>query len=316
MNESTPVAFDRDRLRSRLLAALAEARAPGFHLPGYFLRMGWPRMGGRTFVQTMDAGPHCTDSNGVAHPAVSGILVDGALANSIRLFIEPGSRMATVHMDIQYTGHAARDALEAEGTFEGFTEGAGVRQGISRTVMTSGGKAVCYATGAFVVLPAPPGVALAPMPFERDETSTAPLKPKELDPKERGVMRAAERALTAADSAHAFIERFWDIMPRETPTGAVCRVRIAPQIGNRVGHVQGGILIGLAQATASAAVPQHPVVSNISAWYVSPGQGTALRVKSRVVHAGRSFAVVHTEVRNADRSLVLEAVSNHTAGPS
>ena len=31
------------------------------------------------------------------------------------------------------------------------------------------------------------------------------------------------------------------------------------------------------------------------------------------MHAGRSFAVVRTEIRNADGSLVLEAVSNHAS---
>jgi len=36
-------------------------------------------------------------------------------------------------------------------------------------------------------------------------------------------------------------------------------------------------------------------------------------VRSKIVHEGRSFAVVKTEVRNADRSLVLEAVSNHAS---
>ena len=102
-------------------------------------------------------------------------------------------------------------------------------------------------------------------------------------------------------------------MPRATSGGASCRVPISPQISNRVGHVQGGILLGLAEATASAAVPRHSAVSTISAWYISPGQGTALSVRSRVVHAGRSFAVVRTEIRNADRRLVLEAMSNHAS---
>jgi methyl-accepting chemotaxis protein len=32
-----------------------------------------------------------------------------------------------------------------------------------------------------------------------------------------------------------------------------------------------------------------------------------------VLHAGRSFAVVRTEVRNADGTRVLEVVSNHAA---
>src|SRR4051812_30641511 len=111
-----------DALRTRLLSALAASREPGFHLPGYFLQMKWPHMAGRTAVQAMSSGEHCVDATGAAHPAVVGILVDGALSMAPRLVIEPGARMATVHMDIQYTGRAARDALSAEATLEGFFE--------------------------------------------------------------------------------------------------------------------------------------------------------------------------------------------------
>lgn len=313
MHEQRSSAPEADALRNRLLTALAENRTPGFHLPGYFLRMAWPSMGEKTVVQTMDAGAHCVDSTGAAHPAVVGILVDGALSMAPRLVIEPGARMATVHMDIQYTGRAARNALSAEATLEGFFSTDAVRQGISRAVMTSDGETVCYASGTFVVLSPPPGVQLAPLPWQRDDAAVPPLARRALEPKERGVLRAAERARESADEKHSFLERFWDIMPRQSAAGAACRVRIGPQIGNRVGHVQGGILIGIAQATASAAVPRHPAISNISAWYLSPGNGKALNVKSKVIHAGRSFAVVRTEVRNSDRSLVLEAVSNHAA---
>jgi acyl-coenzyme A thioesterase PaaI-like protein len=112
---------------------------------------------------------------------------------------------------------------------------------------------------------------------------------------------------------HAFIEHFWGNLPKTTTGGATCRVPIGPQIGNRVGHVQGGILIGLAQSTAAKAVPRHPAISNISAWYISPGSGKELYIRSSIVHAGRSFAVVRTEIKNADGKLVLEAVSNHAA---
>ena len=66
-------------------------------------------------------------------------------------------------------------------------------------------------------------------------------------------------------------------------------------------------------AAPAVDVPDHPAVSTVSAWYISPGQGKSLTARSKIVHAGRSFAVVRTEVRNADRSLVLTAVSNHAS---
>lgn len=305
--------IDANALRQRLLSALAANRAPGFHLPGYFLKIGWPNMGTDSIEQTMATGPHCWDANGVVDPAVLGVMIDGALATAPRLKIETGGRLATVHLNMQYTGHPARGPLHAVATLEGFFASDVVKQAISRAVLTSDGRDVCYATGTFVQLAPPPGAKLAPLPWQDDEAPPPPLTMKELDENERAVMRLANAALAKHDDEHSFIERFWGVLPKPTPNGATCRVKIGPQIGNRVGHVQGGILVGLAQATASAAVPRHAAISNISAWYISPGRGKALTAKSKVIHAGRSFAVVRTEVRNADRSLVLEAVTNHAA---
>lgn len=309
----TPIELDSTAVRRRVLAALAENRAPGFHFPGYFLNLSWPHIGKTAIAQAMSAGAHCVDAQGVVHPAAVGVMVDGALATAPRPLIETGSRLATVHLDIQYTGHAPRGRLHMEAAFEGFFAGDAFRQALTRGVMTSDGEPVCYATGTFVMLPPPVGVTLAPLPWQLDDEPKAALEPAELDAKERAVLRAAEAASKAHDTQHTFIERFWNIMPKHTATGATCRVKIGPQIGNRVGHIQGGILIGVAQACAAAAVPRHPAMSNISAWYISPGKGRALSVRSKIIHSGRSFAVVRTEVKNADGTRVLEAVSNHAA---
>lgn len=305
---------DAEAMRRRLLTALVANRAPGFHLPGYFLELSWPHIEGHEVVQAMKAGPHCCDARGNLHPAALGVMVDGALSMAPRLVIEPGARQATVHLNMQFTGHAPRSEMTMEARLEGFTAGASVRQALVRGVLTSEGETVCYATGTFVVLPPPPGAKLAPLPWQsKGEPAPGAPEPGELDANERAVLRAAEAALARDDSEHAFIEHFWGILPKQTAQGATCRVRIGPQIGNRVGHVQGGVLFGIAQATASAAVPRHPAVSTISAWYISPGHGKALSVRSKVIHAGRSFAVVRTEIKNADGTLVLEAVSSHAA---
>jgi acyl-coenzyme A thioesterase PaaI-like protein len=305
---------DAGAIERRTLAALAGNRVPGFHFAGYFLGFEWPHVGERDIVQTVQVGPHCTDAGGSADPALMGVHVDGVLASSARRGVDPGARLATVNLTLQYTGDAAASGpLSGEATLEGFYDGGAVRHAITRGVISSAGRPVCYASGTFVVLPPPPDVKLGPLPWEAGGTAPLPLQKSELTATERSVVRAARAAVKAADSQHAFIERFWGILPKTVAGGALCRVRITPQIGNRVGHVQGGILLGLAQATASAAVPGHPAVSTISAWYISPGNGKSLTVRSKIVHAGRSFAVVKTEIRNADKSLVLEAVSNHAS---
>lgn len=68
-------------------------------------------------------------------------------------------------------------------------------------------------------------------------------------------MKPCESALTRADQQHAFIEHFWGALPAPTASGARCTVKIGAQHGNRVAHVQGGLLFGLAAITACAAAP-------------------------------------------------------------
>ncbi|HEX2825242.1 MAG TPA: acyl-CoA thioesterase domain-containing protein [Burkholderiales bacterium] len=300
-------------IQDRVLRALAANRAPGFHFPGYFLELTWPHVGPDSISHAMTVGPHCLDAKGVIAPPALGVVIDGALATAPRLVIEPGGRQATVHLDIQYTGLEPRKDLYMEATLEGFFAADSARQAITRGALKSGGETIAHATGTFMVLPPPEGVKLAPLPWQQGDVRPQPLEMSELEEKERAVVRAAQAALSSHDGVHTFFERFVGIEPRHTATGATCRVAIGYQIGNRVGHVQGGILLGLAQATAAAAVPRHPAISNISAWYISPGRGESLTATSKVIHAGRSLAVVRTEIRNADGSLVLEAVSNHAS---
>jgi len=309
MKFQTPV--HADFIRQRVLEALALNRAPGFHFPGYFLGLEWPHIGADSVVESMRAGPHCEDAKGDVHIAALGVMLDTALATAPRLVIEPGARQATVHLNVQFTGQPARGELRMETKLEGFSASDAVRQSLARGELYADGKAVAYGTATFVVLPPPQGVKLAPLPWqEKSRAMPRALEIRRLDAAEREIHAACERALKAGGS---FIERFWDVRPVTTKDGARCRVKIGPQHGNRVRHVQGGILFGLATATAQAAAPRHPMLSNVSAWFISPGQGDVLKIRSKVIHAGRSFSVVNTEIRTGEDMLVLQAMSNHAA---
>jgi acyl-coenzyme A thioesterase PaaI-like protein len=77
--------------------------------------------------------------------------------------------------------------------------------------------------------------------------------------------------------------------------------------------VQGGIMLGLAAATAGAALPAGWRLAGVSAWYIRPGLGERLRAVSRIVHRGRLTAVVRTQISGGDRRRVLEVVSSHCA---
>jgi acyl-coenzyme A thioesterase PaaI-like protein len=304
-----------DAIRRQVLLALAENRTPGFHFPGHLLGCGWPRIGDNELEQTMLGHPLSRNVDGTTNLAAFCVLLDTALATASRLKIERGARQATVHLHAQFTGSPLRGELKAHTRMGGYTTGAAARQSLTSGTLHAGGVPVCHASGTFVVLPPPPGVNLAPLPWQRDDggAPAAPLEPRALDREERAVLRACDAALRRADGRHAFIEHFWGILPTATDRGARCTVKLGPQHANRVRHVQGGLLLGLAAITARAAAPGHPQLSAIAAWYISPGQGRTLKIVSKRFHEGRSFAAVHTEIRNADGSRVLEVVSHHAA---
>ena len=126
------------------------------------------------------------------------------------------------------------------------------------------------------------------------------------------MLRNAESALAqcVADGG-PFIRHFWGYAPHRTADGARCTMRNTPQIGNRVGHVQGGIVMGLAAATAEAALPSTWALAGISAWYISPGEGRVIKARARVLHHGRLTAVVRTEITGKNNRRVLEVVTTH-----
>ncbi len=265
-------------------------------------------------VETMPDGEHCRASDGTVALTAFSVLLDTALATAPRLVIKRGVRQATVHLHAQFTGQPLRGRLRANTRLEGFSKGGAVREALSTALIHAGGRLACRATGSFVVLPPPPGIKLAPLPWERGKDAPkGRLTEDQLDARERAVLQACDLAIERADRQHTFIERFWNALPRAAGDGAHCQVAIGPQHGNRVGHVQGGLLLGLAAATAQAAAPRHPRLSAISAWFISPGQGDSLAISSQPFHRGRSFTGIRTEIRNSDGTRVLEVVSHHAA---
>ena len=301
-------------IRRQVSLALAANRAPGFHYPGFLLGLTWPRVGENDLEEVMPDHPQARNVDGSTNLAAFCVLLDTALATASRLKSGGGVRQATVHLHEQFTGAPLRGESKALARFDGYAPGAATRQSLTSGTFHADGKITCHATGTFIVLPPPPGVNLGPLPWQRTgDAPVSPIAPGELKPEERAVMGACRSALRRAGQEHAFIEHFWGALPVITADGARCTVKIGAQHGNRVGHVQGGLLFGLGAITARAAAPNHPQLSAIAAWYISPGQGRALRIRSRRIHEGRSFAAVRTEIRNADGSRVLEVVSHHAA---
>jgi acyl-coenzyme A thioesterase PaaI-like protein len=109
-----------------------------------------------------------------------------------------------------------------------------------------------------------------------------------------------------------FLSAFFEMDAQVNEQGAMASLRNGPHVGNRVGHVQGGITLGLAIKGADAALPGPWRITGLSASFVSPGEGDVLTSHATVIHRGRLTAVVHNRVCGINGRIVLEAISNHT----
>lgn len=292
----------RERIRRRVLRGLALNRTPGFHFPGNFIDVSFDHVSRKGVRLSIDPGPWSADDSGQTDFGALAILADLALGASIRAQLSRATRVATVSLSLQFTGAPRLGRLQARGEFQGFFERGRGRLGLGRVAVAGGAGQVCYGTGSFMALAPPKGVTMHPVPL-RNRRSAAPLSlnEKDLSPEERKILQRADAALAAGGS---FIQSFW---------GGPNALQNGLHAGNRVGHAQGGILVGMAAANAGAALKGNWRLAGLSALYISPGEGRILRASSAVVHQGRLTAVVRTRVTGRNRRRVLEVVTTYVA---
>ncbi len=298
-------------IRDRVLRGIALNRAPGFHFAGNFLQVSYDKVAADDARVSLVPGPHCVDADGQVNLGAVAMIADIALATSVRAAIGSDSTPpATVSMPLQFTGARTEGRLEGRGAFEGFIAGAAARQGLARFSIDAGGTRACYGTGAFMALAPPPGVTMHPVVMAR-ERATKPLAEADLDAGERAILRHADAVLAAAHGKGAFIERFWGYEPHRTEAGAAGEMKNGAHVGNRVSHVQGGLLVGFGATTAIAALPDTWALASVTACFVSPGEGASLHATAKVAHRGRETAVVQTEITGAAGRRVLELLTTH-----
>lgn len=304
-------------IRAQVLRGIALNREPGYHFAGNFLDLSYDHVGTDYTALSVDVLPHCAESDGQLGVTGMAILADLVMAAAVRAGLPPHTRLATVTMSMQFSGAPRSGRLAGRGAMHGFVQGAAGRQGMSAVEISNDAGLVATGTGTFMILKPPKGVELHPVPHRRrGENPTPDIPGANLRPDEKKVLATADAAL-AESHAHggSFIQRFWGVQAKHVAGGAQSIVKNGAHIGNRVGHVQGGILFGLAAENAMAALTTHWALTAISAWYISPGEGRALKIKSKVVHHGRLIAVVQTQVTgkgsdNRSRK-VLEVMTTH-----
>ena len=298
-----------------MLRAIALNRTPGLHFPGNFIELSFDRVASGDTRVSYETGPHCIETHGGPDIGSLSILADFALGTSVRAELDPATRLGTVSMTLELGAMPRAGVVSAASRCHGYVGEGDARSGRGRVVLNDAGGEIGYGSGVFMVLQPPPQRTLHPVPFRKRGDAEPPLlAEQDLAPDELRILRHADQALErAAKIGEPFIRHFWGFLPEAQRGGASCVMPIGPHVGNRVGFVQGGVLLGLAAATAAAALPDSWTLSAVAAAFVSPGDGDALKAQATVVHQGRRLSVVRTELTRSDGRRVLEVMSTHAA---
>jgi acyl-coenzyme A thioesterase PaaI-like protein len=312
MHEQHP---SRDSTRSSILTQVLRGielnREPGFHFPGNFLAFSFDEVTPEQARMSMRGGAHCADESGQIAFTPALIFTDMALGSSLRGRLQRPTRVATVSMQLQFTGARWDGPLTSLSKFDAFFQGSSAQQGVMHaTVHNGNGELTCTGVACFMVLPTPEGVKPPRMSRLAEGLDPPSITPESLDESELGIYRHAQAAL---EKEGPFLSNFWNLNARRTAAGGAATLANGPYVGNRVRHVQGGVLTGLAEAAARAALPAGWMPTGLSASFLSPGEGAKLTARAKILHKGGRTAVVQATVTGPDRKRVLELLVNYAA---
>jgi acyl-coenzyme A thioesterase PaaI-like protein len=102
VDESTIVA-----IRTQVMRAIALNREPGYHFAGNFLDLSYDHVGTDHASLSVDVQSFSSTVDGQLSLSGFAILADLAMAGAVRAGLEPRTRLATVTMNLQFTGARA-----------------------------------------------------------------------------------------------------------------------------------------------------------------------------------------------------------------
>ena len=240
-------------------------------------------------------------------------LLDGVLGAASDMQTGSRVRPATAHIELQMTGASSVGDISVEARFVAHAHTGRVKQSLISANIKCGDALVGRASATCVLLDLAQDETRAQWPWLPDGFKLDEQAPVTFSANEMEALKACERAETLASEAHHFIDHLWCGIPQAQDGKAHLRINVAPHLGNRIGHVQGGLLLGAAAMVANAAASEKMRLSNISAYFVSPGVGATLDVQSSVTRQGRNLSLVQTQITGPTGKLVVETMSQHVA---
>lgn len=298
-------------LGRRVKRALLLCREAKLAFPGAFMDIAGHPTGQDSVIVSLKDDPIFRNGAGEMNACALAALLDSPLGTASDMQTGSRIRPVTAHIQLQLTGASTQGDLAVESRFMGFSEKSRVRQSLVGAEIKAGRRSIGHVIASCVLLDLPQGQARQPWPWLPEGLRMESLEGLSLDDSEEEALAACAAAESAATQVQPFIEHFWCGIPHTTPGGASLRVDVTRHLANRGGHVQGGLLLGMAMRVAGTAASVDMRLSNISAYFVSPGLGPTLDVESMVIQQGRSLALVRTSIRGSSGKLVLEASSQH-----
>lgn len=298
-------------LSEQVLRALHAARTPGWMFPAHLLDLHFVQpVSAEGAVACLHIGPYCAEASGCVSKAAMAVLADVSMAAAVRGHMGHSVRIATMSLRLSFHQQPRQGLLHAVAQVRFMPKDLAMDVAVVTLNMeTNAGELCCVGEGTFAVLDNKQGTANHPLPTE--STLTGALTLEALTEAERAVWERALQSEARASASCSSLEYFWGLKQVEPAVIPVQRqVRIGKHNGNRVGHLQGGIVLGvLADACINLCNGLQELV-DISVQYLEPVAGSHTCVQVTPLRMGRNASLLQAQLVDADGKLQAMAQCN------
>lgn len=286
----------------RVLQALHAARKPGWMFPAHFLDIFFEQpVADGAAVGLMHIGPHCLDSAGRVGKAALALLADVSMAAAVRSHEGRSVRIATLSMRLSFGVRPAAGRLRAVARVRMLPPGLAMTAAVTQVeILDDAGNICCSGEASFAALENRQQTPDHPLPTS--STLTGCLHPDELDAPERAVWERACAHAAHSKGAPGFLDRFWSLPVPAPDDGAASAwsARLGQHNSNRVGHLQGGVLMGLLAGACIAATEGQYQLVDIAVQYLEGASDENVALQAAPGRLGGKAAFMHASALGAD----------------
>lgn len=276
----------------RALRAVARQRSVGLHFFGHFA--GIELVGERSDGAELRLERFDPEVSRALSPYELGTFADLTMGQSIRTRMPEGLRLATSSLALHHGPTSVARAYLAVGEVQWLDLERRTATATCR-ITDETGRLVVVASGSFSALPPPRGVTLKRITWDVLEDGVPGVGLADLEGDEERAVRAVGEAVALASSGDAVVEELVGVRWSEEGDTLVGTLDAGPQHVNRVGHLQGGLIYGLAATAAQRLVPGASVVEG-HVQFLRAGQPGPVQVRAERLRVGRSVGFARVQL--------------------